>query len=186
VKFPAAGLTFLAHRRRNPHTVAVTWRTAAVVTTCFVLAAAGGVAVAFATQTQPAHRHTATLSTQPVAASPSPSSSVIAESNAGAGPYFATPQAAMRYLAAAYNRHDKSSLWYVTTPDGRNAIEQMRSEAINLRLRACTKNPAGDYTCVFDHDYPPSMHKAGHGTATFIAGPARDRGWYMTVFEGCG
>jgi len=92
----------------------------------------------------------------------------------------------MRYLAAAWNRHDKVALWQVTTPDGRNELEAMRSEATNLRLRSCTKKPAGDYTCVFDHDYPPSMHKSGHGTATFLAGPARAHGWYMTYFEGCG
>jgi len=154
----------------------------AVVSTCFVLAAAGGVAVAFATRA-PAHRHAAVATPAVV---PTPAPSVTAPGNTPAGPHFATPQAAMRYLAAAYNRHDKVALWYVTTPDGRNALEQMRSEAINLRLRSCTKNPPGDYTCIFDHDYPSSMHKAGHGTATFIAGPARDRGWYMTVFEGCG
>jgi hypothetical protein len=154
------------------------------VSTCFVLAAAGGVAVAFATQSSPAHRQAAsasTLSTLPPATPP-----VVAESNEDAGPYFATPQAAMRYLAAAWNRHDKVALWHVTTPDGRDALEEMRSEAVNLRLRNCTKNPAGDYTCVFDHDYPLSMHKLGHGTATFVAGPAREHGWYMTVFVGCG
>ena len=92
----------------------------------------------------------------------------------------------MRYLAAAWNRHDEVALRHVTTPDGRNALDAMRREAVNLRLRACTKNPAGDYTCVFDHDYPASMHKTGRGTATFIAGPARAHGWYMTYFEGCG
>jgi len=92
----------------------------------------------------------------------------------------------MRYLAAAWNRHDKVALWHVTTPEGRSALEAMHSEATNLRLRTCTKNPIGDYTCVFDHDYPPSMHKRGQGTATFIAGPARAHGWYMTYFEGCG
>ena len=154
-----------------------------MVTTCLVLAAAGGVAVAFATQPGPAHRHAA-ASVAALAASPTPSAT--AASNENAGPYFATPQAAMRYLAAAWNRHDKVALWHVTTPDGRNALEAMRSEATNLRLRSCTRNPTGDYTCVFDHDYPPSMHKLGHGTATFIAGPARAHGWYMTYFEGCG
>jgi hypothetical protein len=163
----------------------VNWRPAAVVSTCFVLAAASGVAVAFATQSPPTHRHVAILATQGGLASPTPSVSYV--SNEDAGLYFATPEAAMRYLAAAWNRHDKVALRHVTTPDGRNALEAMRSEAVNLRLRACTKNPgAGDFTCVFDHDYPPSMHKRGHGTATFIAGPARAHGWYMTYFEGCG
>src|SRR5947209_1901017 len=162
----------------------VNWRPVAVASTCLVLAAAGGVAVALATQGHPAQGHARAATTERVVASPSPI--VQSTANSPAGPYFATPQAAMRYLAAAYNRHDKVALWYVTTPDGRNALEQMRHEATNLRLRSCTKNPAGDYTCEFDHDYPPSMHKSGRGTATFVAGPARDRGWYMTVFEGCG
>ena len=92
----------------------------------------------------------------------------------------------MRYLAAAWNRNDKVALWHVTTPDGRDALEGMRSEAVNLRLDKCTKNPAGDYTCTFTHDYPLALHKHGTGTATFIAGPAREHGWYMTVFVGCG
>jgi len=154
-----------------------------VASTCLVLAAAGGVAVAFATQSS-AHSHAAAAPSSGLPVTPTPVAPNA--SNADAGIYFPTPQAAMRYLASAYNRHDKVALWYVTTPDGRNALEQMRSEAVNLRLRSCTKNPAGDYTCLFDHDYPPGLHKSGHGTATFLAGPARDRGWYMTVFEGCG
>jgi hypothetical protein len=56
------------------------------------------------------------------------------------------------------------------------------AEAVNLRLTKCTRNPAGDYTCVFSHDYPLAMHKKGTGTATFT----REHGWYMTYFEGCG
>jgi hypothetical protein len=48
------------------------------------------------------------------------------------------------------------------------------------------RNQAGDYTCTFVHDYPRRLHKTGHGTATFVVGPAREHGWYMTVFEGCG
>ena len=159
------------------------WRTVATVTTVLVLAAVGGVAVAFATHHAPASR-THLVSATPAADAPSPTIQV--ESSDQAGPYFSTPQAAMRYLAAAWNRHDNVALRHVTTPEGRNALEAMRSEAVNLRLRACTKNPAGDYTCVFDHDYPASMHKRGHGIATFIAGPARLHGWYMTYFEGCG
>ena len=98
------------------------WRPVAVVSTCFVLAAAGGVAVAVATQGHPAHRQAAAQQ----GLVPSPSPSITVESNDQAGPYFATPQAAMRYLAAAWNRHDKVALWHVTTPDGRNALEAMQ------------------------------------------------------------
>src|SRR5438270_5149005 len=133
-----------------------------------MLAAAGGVAVAFATHSAPAHRHAAAPAAD-LAARPTPSApdgSNQDASNQDAGPYFATPQAAMRYLAAAWNRHDKVALWHVTTPDGRNALEPMRSEPTHLRLRSCTRNHGRDHTCVFDHDDPPPMHHRGHGTAT--------------------
>lgn len=152
----------------------------AVATSTVVVSAVAGVGVAALTAHRPPARSD-TVTSQPaadpiVAAAPADSPRL----------YWPTPQAAMRYLAAAWNRHDTVALMHVTTPAGRGALEAMRSEAVNLRLRACTRNPAGDYTCVFDHDYPASMHKRGHGTATFIAGPAREHGWYMTYFEGCG
>ena len=156
---------------------------AVAATTCLVLAAVLGVGVAVLTTHRPAARAAR------VAAAPS-KATVTFNSNANLDDqprlYFATPEAAMRYLAAAWNRNDKVALWHVTTPEGRNALDAMHDEAINLRLDSCTKNPAGDYTCEFTHDYPPSMHKKGIGHATFIAGPAREHGWYMTYFEGCG
>jgi hypothetical protein len=62
----------------------------------------------------------------------------------------------------------------------------MRSAAVNLRLRYCTPNPGGDYTCTFRHDYPASMHKSGHGSAIFVADPALDPGWYIYQFRDCG
>jgi len=92
----------------------------------------------------------------------------------------------MRYLAAAWNRRDEVALRHVTDPSARSQLEDMRSEAVNLRLQRCTKNQAGDYTCTFRHDYPPAMHQSGHGTAIFLAGPVREHGWYMTVFVSCG
>jgi len=103
------------------------------------------------------------------------------------GPHFDTPQAAMRYLATAWNRHDITAMKKVTTPDGRAALFGMYREAVNLRLDHCVANAGqGDYSCYFTHDYPASMHKKGHGEAEFLAGPARNPGWYMTVFVGCG
>jgi hypothetical protein len=103
------------------------------------------------------------------------------------GPHFNTPQAAMRFLAAAYNHHNAKELHWVTTPASYARLMGMRSEAINLRLRYCTLNrKRGDYTCHFRHDYPPSLHKTGHGAATFIAAPALTPGWYMYTFVGCG
>jgi hypothetical protein len=101
---------------------------------------------------------------------------------------FATPEAAMRYLAVAYNTHDAAALRTVTTPSARDALEAMRSEAVNLQLRRCAKQPAGDYQCDFTHDYPAALHKSrsAHGAATFTVGPAVKPGWYMTVLESCG
>ena len=152
-----------------------------VAATVLVLAAVLGVAVAAVTTHRPATvRATAGAKPQAVLTSTGPASDDKAQL------YFSTPEAAMRYLAAAWNRNDKVALWHVTTPDGRDALDAMHDEAINLRLQKCTKNPAGDYTCEFTHDYPPSMHRKGIGHATFIAGPAREHGWYMTVFVGCG
>ncbi|HEV8166894.1 MAG TPA: hypothetical protein VGR74_21045 [Actinomycetota bacterium] len=101
-------------------------------------------------------------------------------------PHFATPQASMRYLAAAYNRNDLASLMHVTTPAARNNLLLMRANATNLQLVSCTANAArGDYTCAFTHDFPVTSHRSGHGHAHFTVAPATRPGWYMTVLEDC-
>jgi hypothetical protein len=101
-------------------------------------------------------------------------------------PHFNTPEAAMRYLAAAWNRHDFVALCHVTNPDSRGLLNGMHGEAVNLRLNHCEALPDGTYECYFDHDYPTSMHKRGHGHAEFHVSAARKPGWYMSAFEGCG
>src|SRR5215472_1694666 len=74
---------------------------------------------------------------------------------ATAEPHFRTPQAAMRYLAAAYNHHDAAALHEVTTPRSYRELKAMRSQAVNLRLDSCVRNKGrGDYTCTLTHDYP--------------------------------
>jgi hypothetical protein len=175
--------TFLAQPFAIAHTHAVRQKFTVVASTALVLAALLGVGVALLTTHRPVRAHE-------VAAGSHSKQTVTFNSNPTLDDkpelYFATPEAAMRYLAAAWNRNDKVALWHVTTPDGRDALDAMHNEAINLRLQKCTRNPAGDYTCEFTHDYPASMHKNGIGHATFIAGPAREHGWYMTVFVGCG
>jgi hypothetical protein len=109
--------------------------------------------------------------------------------------HFDTPEAAMRYLASAYNRNDLAALKKVTNPSARDALEAMRAQAVNLRLKSCERQPAGDYECDFRHDYPPGyspddghadedQHDGGH--ATFIVAPADNPGWYMTVLLDCG
>jgi hypothetical protein len=101
-------------------------------------------------------------------------------------PHFSTPQAAMRYLAAAYDRNDVAALHYVTNPSSFKALMDMRSEAVDLQLRSCTPTGHGDYNCVFQHRYPKSMHDSGYGESDFIAAPAINPGWYMYLFKDCG
>ena len=99
---------------------------------------------------------------------------------------FATPGAAMRYLATAYNRHDLVALRHVTTPVARESLDAMRPMAENLRLVGCERNAdRGDYLCEFTHDYPASAHLTGRGSAHFTAAPADRAGWYMTVLNDC-
>src|SRR5215471_2374273 len=100
-------------------------------------------------------------------------------------PHFDTPQAAMIYLAHAYNAWDVTALHQVTEPRAFARLMDMRSDAFDLRLKYCTPNPRGDFTCYFRHDFPASEHKAGHGQAVFIAAPALNPGWYMYQFESC-
>jgi hypothetical protein len=100
--------------------------------------------------------------------------------------HFATPQAAMRYLAVAYNRNDLAALKHVTTPEARNNLLFMRPNADNLQLVGCTANAArGDYLCGFTHGFPAATHHAGTGHAHFTAAPADKVGWYMTVLNDC-
>jgi hypothetical protein len=99
---------------------------------------------------------------------------------AAGSPHFATPQASMRYLAAAYNR------MHVTTPAARHNLLFMRANAPKLQLVSCTANAGrGDYTCAFTHDFPVASHRSGHGQAHFTVAPADRPGWYMTVLEDC-
>jgi hypothetical protein len=99
--------------------------------------------------------------------------------------HFTTPEAAMRYLAAAYNRNDLPALKKVTNPAARTALLALRQEATNLQLTGCHRQPRGDYLCTFRHDFPEHRHRSGHGQATFLAAPAHKPGWYMTVLLDC-
>jgi predicted lipid-binding transport protein (Tim44 family) len=135
--------------------------------------------------TPPAPAPPSASSAPSTAPSSAPSS---AESTAPApkpGVHFATPEAAMRYLTAAYNRNDLPALKKVTNPPARAALLEMRQEATNLQLTGCSLQPRGDYVCSFRHDFPEHRHRAGHGQATFLAAPADKPGWYMTVLLDC-
>ena len=100
--------------------------------------------------------------------------------------HFDTPQAAMGYLAHAWNVRDYAALCTVTNPAARYLLVNMHREAVNLRLHACEKNGVGSYVCTFFHDYPARMHKSGHGRTWLDVAAAEKPGWYMTVYEGCG
>lgn len=94
----------------------------------------------------------------------------------------------MRYLATAWNKHDLVSLKHVTDPNARTQLEDMRSEAANLKLDHCTFTKArGDFECYFTHGFPKGYKSHGPvGSAEFTVGPALRPGWYMTYFVGCG
>ena len=119
-------------------------------------------------------------------------SSTITTTLVNGKPHFGSPEDAMRYLADAWNRNDLVSLKHVTDPSARGALDDMHKVAVNLRLNHCDFNKdRGDYTCYFDHDYPPNASTTmveddpmmGH--AIFTVGPAATPGWYMTVLEEC-
>jgi hypothetical protein len=100
--------------------------------------------------------------------------------------HFATPEGAMRYLAAAYNRNDLAALMHVTTPAARHNLLFMRPNADNLQLVGCTANAGrGDYLCGFTHGFPAAVHQSGTGHAHFTVAPADRVGWYMTVLNDC-
>ena len=93
----------------------------------------------------------------------------------------------MTYLVAAFNSDDAAALHAVTTPSAYEELTQMRSEAVNLQLQSCTADAnRGDYYCYFSHDYPASLHQAGHGASTILVAPAENPGWYMYSLVGCG
>ena len=102
-------------------------------------------------------------------------------------PHFATPEAAMQYLAAAWNANDLVSLRHVTTPAVRDQLAAMHAGATNLRLDHCeARQGLGDYVCYFHHDYPIGTPTTlAGGVAIFLVGPADGPGWYMTVFQSC-
>jgi len=100
--------------------------------------------------------------------------------------HFDSPEAAMRYLAAAYDRGDLEALRPVTTPGSRADLWMMRSEAVNLQLDRCTSDHHGGYLCEFTHDYPKSLHMKGHGSSTMAVLPAARPGWYMSGLLDCG
>jgi hypothetical protein len=93
----------------------------------------------------------------------------------------------MTYLAAAFNSGSAAALHGVTTPGSYEELTQMHSEAVNLQLQYCAADAnRGDYYCYFSHDYPASLHQAGHGASTMLVAPAENPGWYLYAHVECG
>lgn len=101
------------------------------------------------------------------------------------GTPFATPEAAMRFLVAAYNARDDVAIRHVTTPDQRSHLIGMRDYAPTLRLKSCTRLDTGAYDCEFWHSVSEPAH-GPEGYATFRVAPAGRPGWYMTILLDCG
>jgi hypothetical protein len=109
-------------------------------------------------------------------------------------PHFTTPQAAMTYLASAWNTDNVRAIDYVTDPAGRQELDSMASLMVNLRFKYCTMNPAGDSTCYFSHDITSSTSPTTYpnpdnyppGEAVFTVAPAGSPGWYLTNVIHCG
>lgn len=114
--------------------------------------------------------------------------------SAAGAPHFESPQAAMVYLASAWNSGDVQKIDYVTDPNGRRQMDAMAAQMADLRFESCTQNPNGDYTCYFSHAIAPSTspttypNPAGYppGEAVFTVAPATGPGWYLTYVVHCG
>lgn len=100
--------------------------------------------------------------------------------------HFDTPEAAMRYLARAWNTNDLQALCQVTNPNARSLLLRAHSEAVNLRLAGCHGFGDGRYTCTFRHDFPRLKQPRHPGRMWVDVAPARTPGYYMTVYIGCG
>ncbi len=131
------------------------------------------------------------LSITPGTAETVPVSQVCSSSGA---PYFDSPEAAMTYLAGAWNADNVQDLDYVTDPAGRQEMDSMATLMVNLQLKNCVANPGGDDTCYFTHDiaqstssttYPNPMNYPP-GEAVFTVAPASTSGWYLTRVVHCG
>jgi hypothetical protein len=167
---------------------------ARLVLLCLLLAGCGGQSGSGSTDAAPSPAPpsaSASAPASPAAAastSPSPLPTNSPVPPAAAGVHFETPEAAMRYLATAWNRMDIPSLKHVTDPAARDLLIDMYREATDLQLDHCTFTKArGDYECFFTHGYPEGYKTAKKiGTAEFTVGPADRPGWYMTYFVDCG
>jgi hypothetical protein len=150
------------------------------------------------TKATPTTKPASTTTTAPCPLSSSTGSAVTVPvdqvCSASGTPHFATPDSAMVYLSAAWNSGNVQELDYVTDPAGREQIDSMAAQMVNLQFKSCSANPTGDYTCYFNHDIAPSTSSTTYpnpgdyppGEAVFTVAPAATPGWYLTEVIHCG
>jgi hypothetical protein len=167
--------------------------------------ASGSPHPANATGAQPQHTTKAAAAASPRAAAtaaspPAPTASPPTTSSPGTtgstgttsstppaytGPDFTTAQAAMAYLAAAYNSDDTTAMHAVTTSQAFTALLAMHSSDVNLQVGSCTARAQGDYICSFRYTYAyttASGQNSQTRSAMAIVAPALNPGWYMYNF----
>ena len=157
-----------------------------LVVACLLAAACGGRSATVTTAAAPPSPSPSVAATPRESPSPLVTSSPIPPMTTG--PHFATPEAAMTYLASAWNRMDMTALKHVTDSKARQLLIDMYREAADLKLHHCTFTTwRGDYECYFTHGFPKGYKTTSKlGSAEFTVGPADRPGWYMTVFVDCG
>jgi hypothetical protein len=133
----------------------------------------------------PASRPEPTLAASQPAAAASPGTGTTVPEYTG--PHFDTPQAAMTYLAAAYNSDDTTALQAVTGAEAFTSLQDMRASDLDLQLVSCWPRRTGDYVCSVRYNTSASSpHPGTSRVAMLIAAPALDPGWYMYQFlSGC-
>jgi hypothetical protein len=133
---------------------------------------------------------------EPVAVAPAAAMPTATMTTDAIAPHFDTPDAAMRYLVAAYNANNETNIRHVTTPDSREQFEAERQWVKEFRFRDCTPNsaPNWDYTCVLDiATTMPGVQAATDPTGneimdevTVLVAAAARPGYYLEANEGCG
>jgi hypothetical protein len=89
----------------------------------------------------------------------------------------------MRYVAAAFNRHDLRALREMMTPSNAVVVDAMHDEAVDLRFVSCAEEEGMGLGCTFSHAFPKGR---GHGTAWMQVSFDRRLGWYVSGTPECG
>jgi hypothetical protein len=98
------------------------------------------------------------------------------------GPDFTTAQAAMAYLAAAYNSDDTTAMHAVTTSQAFTALLAMHSSDVNLQLGSCAARAQGDYICSFRYTYTYTTASGQNSQArSAMVAPALNRSGAITA-----